>query len=135
MCLATCNKKWSPMMNLQITTTPFAVEFIRRCRNVPQTPEMGRIPLSLILDAYVFHYTADKEEFVSLFDNTFSYSRLTDPSNGSHCMDDLDCVIQEDLVHGKGFSAYDLNPPSLPRPVSGGGSLTRSMGGVPGGNP
>jgi|GEM_PF-6453299 len=134
MCLATFNKKWYPMMNLQITTTPFAVEFIRRYRNVPQTPEMGRVPLSLILDAYVFHYTADKEEFMTLFENTFSYHLITDPSRGPQGMDDLDRVMQEDLVHGKRFSAYDSNPHST-RPVSGSENQTRSMGGVSGGTP
>ncbi|MGF1485098.1 MAG: hypothetical protein ACFBZ8_12125 [Opitutales bacterium] len=53
--------RWQPDLHLQISTTDFAVEFIRSIVGAPREPALEGVPMSLIQAAYVFHTTAEKQ--------------------------------------------------------------------------
>ncbi|MGF1448115.1 MAG: hypothetical protein ACFB20_01715 [Opitutales bacterium] len=61
--LAIGDVHWQPDVRLQISTTDFAVEFIRTLVGAPEVPKLLDVPLALLQSAFVFHTTADKERF------------------------------------------------------------------------
>ncbi len=51
---------WQPDLRIQISTTDFAVEYVRGLVGAPEQPSLENVPEALLRRAFVFHTTADK---------------------------------------------------------------------------
>ncbi len=65
--LSTAPFEWTPRLDLQVTTTPYALRFfmhLRRLAHVP--PLLGDIPVAALMSVAVLHYTAQKLRYEKL---------------------------------------------------------------------
>jgi hypothetical protein len=65
--LHTAPARWSPRLDLQVTTTPYALDFLLALRNAaPDPPLLGGVPLAVLMSVAVLHYTAHKQRYEDL---------------------------------------------------------------------
>jgi len=61
---------FQPSDDIQVTTTPHAVDHLIEKKAARSPVKLGIVPLDLLLDAYVFHYTQNKQVYEeALFGN------------------------------------------------------------------
>lgn len=77
-----------PSFDIQVTTTPFAVDYLKALKGVRDNAMLGIVPLCLIFDAHVFHYTHNKE----LYEGEF----LSD--NYQHCLNNRTYSHYHDII-------------------------------------
>lgn len=95
--------RWVPDFDLQLTTTHFAVEYVRRFKRQDYDITVGRVPLGLMFDCLVLHYTEDKPFYRRLFSRWFA-----DGSPSVRSCRELALFDDPELKHGARFSPWDL---------------------------
>lgn len=56
-------ESFQPSDDIQVTTTPHAVQHLAEKKAARSPVKLGIVPLDLLLDTYVFHYTQNKEVY------------------------------------------------------------------------
>lgn len=108
------DEPWRRCWDLQVPTTPFAVEWLRRLWGFEHEPALGRVPLALIQQAYTFHATADKSEYHARFKEWFQLERAHGSTDGGMLDRRAADLPKEDLVANRHYAPHDHAPMNGP---------------------